>query len=167
MKITDKHVFFWRSAFSNWHISPFVAEIEGKKLEFTTSEQYFMYVKAITFKDYETAERILKEGISPRIAKDLGRLVKNYDDKVWDEKRYQVMLDANILKFTQHKESRDILLNPKFDGKHFVESSPVDRIWGVGLGENDPLIVDEKNWRGRNLLGKVLDEVRERLLKEK
>ena len=82
MKVTDKHVFFWRSAFSNWHISPFVAEIEGKKLEFTTSEQYFMYVKAITFKDYETAERILKEGISPRIAKDLGRLVKNYDDKL-------------------------------------------------------------------------------------
>lgn len=167
MKVTDKHVFFWRSAFSNWHISPFVAEIEGKKLEFTTSEQYFMYVKAITFKDYETAERILKEGISPRIAKDLGRLVKNYDDKVWDEKRYQVMLDANILKFTQHKESRDILLDPKFDGKHFCEASPKDRIWGCGLHETDPLIDDEKNWLGTNLLGKVLDEVRERLLKEK
>jgi ribA/ribD-fused uncharacterized protein len=124
-----------------------------------------MYVKAITFKDYKTSERILKEGISPRIAKDLGRLVKNYDDKVWDEKRYQVMLDANILKFTQHKESRDILLNPKFDGKHFVEASPYDGIWGIRCGENEALD-DESNWNGRNLLGKVLDEVREKLVKK-
>ena len=43
------------------------------------------------------------------------------------------------------KELRDFLLNPEFDGKTFVEASPYDKIWGVRIDENDPMIDDEKN----------------------
>ncbi len=60
-----------------------------------------------------------------------------------------------------------MLLNKEFDGKKFCEASPIDIVWGVGLGEDDPLIDDESNWRGQNLLGKALDEVRNTLLKLK
>jgi ribA/ribD-fused uncharacterized protein len=59
------------------------------------------------------------------------------------------------------------ILSDEFNGKHFVESSPIDKIWGVGLRENDPMIDDENNWKGTNLLGKALDEVKERLQNEK
>jgi hypothetical protein len=41
-----------------------------------------------------------------------------------------------------------------------VEASPIDNIWGVGLAADDPRILDEKNWTGRNLLGKSIMDVR-------
>lgn len=167
MRVTSKHIFFWGEWPSNWFKCHFTVEHNGKELEFFNSEQYFMWVKAITFGDKETAEKILKKGKNPKVAKALGREVKNYDDKVWNEKRYQVMVEANMFKYSQSEELKELLLNIELDGKHFCEASPKDCIWGVGLSENDPLIDDEKNWLGTNLLGKTLDEVRERLLKEK
>ena len=51
--------------------------------------------------------------------------------------------------------------------KDFVEGSPIDKIWGVGIAWDSPLIEDEGNWLGENLLGKILNSVREALLKEK
>jgi ribA/ribD-fused uncharacterized protein len=77
------------------------------------------------------------------------------------------MVDANYYKYSQSKELKELLLNPELKGKHFCEASPKDLIWGVGLSENDPLIDNENNWLGDNLLGKVLDEVRIDLLEEK
>lgn len=160
MRVTDKHVFFWGEWPSNWFKCHFV--VEGN--EFFNSEQYFMWVKAKTFGDEEIAEEILKKGKNPKAAKALGRKVKNYDDAVWNEKRYQVMVDANLHKYSQNEELKALLLNPELKGKHFCEASPLDKIWGLGLGENDPLIDDESNWKGLNLLGKALDEVREKLV---
>ena len=166
MRVTDKHIFFWGEWPSNWFKCKFTVNHDGKELEFFNSEQYFMWMKAITFGDEEIAEQILDKGKNPKTAKALGRKVKNYDDKVWNEKRFDVMLDANMYKYAQNAELKELLLNPELDGKHYVESSPLDHIWGIGLGENDPLVDDENNWRGTNLLGKVLDEVRARLLSE-
>jgi hypothetical protein len=140
-------------------------EHEGKKLEFFNSEQYFMWVKAKTFGDETIAMRILLEGKNPKTAKTLGRMIKNYDDKVWNEKRYQVMVDANMYKYSQNEDIKNLLLSDLFKGKGFVEASPIDKIWGIGVGETEALD-DESNWKGTNLLGKALDEVREKLLKE-
>jgi ribA/ribD-fused uncharacterized protein len=166
MRVTDKYVFFWGEIFSNWQSCIFDAEYGGETYRFFNTEQYFMFVKAKTFGDEEIAKRILKEGENPKIAKALGRKVKNYDDAFWNGIRYQVMVDANLYKYNASMVCREELLNPKYKGKHFVEASPVDCIWGVGLAEDNPLIDDEKNWRGTNLLGKALDAVREILLEK-
>ena len=167
MRVTDKYIYFWGEFPSNWYPCHFVIERDGKEFSFSNSEQYFMWMKAITFGDEETANKILKRGHNPRTAKALGREVKNYDDEKWNEIRYKVMVDANYYKYSQNEELKELLLNPEFDGKHFCEASPFDIVWGVGLGEDDPLIDDESNWRGQNLLGKALDEVRNTLLKLK
>lgn len=159
MKVTDKHIFFWGEWPSNWFKCHFT--VDGN--EFFNSEQYFMWIKAKTFGDEAAAEKVLVEGKNPKMAKLIGRMVRNYDDKVWNEKRYQVMVEANMHKFSQNEELKALLLNEEWRDKGFVEASPKDRIWGVGLSENDPLIDDEKNWKGQNLLGKALDEVREKL----
>ena len=166
MRVTDKHIFFWGEWPSNWFPTHFIVKEGRNELEFFNSEQYFMYRKAKTFGDEEIAERILSEGKNPKTAKALGRKVKNYDDTVWSEKRYQVMTDAVMCKFSQDEKLKELLMNSEFDGKKFVESSPLDRVWGVGLAENDPLIDDESTWNGLNLLGKALDDVRDKL-KEK
>jgi ribA/ribD-fused uncharacterized protein len=164
MRVTEKHVFFWGEFPSNWHPARFVVERDGKELEFFNSEQYFMYEKAVMFGDEVTAMRILFEGKDPKKAKTLGRQVKNYDDKIWEKVRYQIMVYANMHKYLQNKELRELLLNKEFDGKKFVEASPFDGIWGIKCDEATALD-DESNWNGLNLLGKALDEVRSILKK--
>ena len=121
-----------------------------------------MYMKAIKFGDKEIAEEILKKGENPKIAKNLGRKVKNYDDGVWNNVRYSVMRDACFMKFSQNEYLKKKLLNPKWSDKGFVEGSPYDRIWGIGVHYKDASD-DESTWRGENLLGKVLNEVRDAL----
>ena len=166
MRVTDKHIFFWGEFPSNWYKCHFKVKHEGKEYDFFNSEQYFMWMKAITFGDEEVAEKILKKGHNPKTAKALGREVKNYDDKKWNEVRYKIMVDANYYKYSQSEELKELLLNPEFNGKHFVEASPLDGIWGIKCGETEALD-DKSNWNGQNLLGKALDEVREMLLNEK
>ena len=166
MRITDDYIFFWKEEpmcnFTNCKIKfMYPDSTEDEAIYFTSSEQMFMYFKAMHFFDYDTADKILRSK-SPEEARKLGREIKNYDDKEWNEVRVNYMKSAVSAKFFQNKDLRDALLNEKFEGRHFVEAAYYDRIWGIGYDEYSALKLDNyKNW-GRNELGKILDEVREK-----
>lgn len=160
-KVTDTHVYFWGDpSFSNW--GPSLFEYKGHR--FYNSEQAYMWEKAIFFNDYEIAEEILKT-TSPKNAKDLGREVSNYNDKEWAEVRYNIMVEVCLAKYQRDQDKRETLLST--GDRVLVEASPYDTIWGVGLHWTDEKILDEKNWKGENLLGKALMEVRDVLRKNK
>ena len=159
MRITKKHVFFWQGWLSNWYPAEIKYKADGNEITFHCSEQVFMYIKADTFKDYETAKEIVEKGSDPKEAKALGRKVKNYNDSQWNAIKEQAMYEACYEKFWQNKDLRDKLLDKKFDGLHFVEGSPYDTIWGIGEHFSSASD-DESTWNGQNLLGKVLDRVR-------
>lgn len=89
-----------------------------------------MYLKALHFGDVETAEKILLAE-TPKEAKNLGREVRNFDEKSWNEVKIQKMYLALEGKFSQNKDLMDKLKDPALDGKFFVEASPFDRIWGM------------------------------------
>lgn len=163
MKITDKHIFFYTEWPSNFKETSFEWEAFGEKNRFFCTEQAFMWAKAKYFNDEDSAKKILAAD-SPMKCKRLGRLVKGYDDKKWNLVRYSFMLEANVCKYVQDKTLQAKLLDKRFDGKTFVEASPTDCIWGIGLSENNPEVDDESKWHGKNLLGKVLTEVRDQLL---
>ena len=150
-----KYTFFWRenSPFAQWYYRDF----SEKGIIFNTAEKYMMYHKALLFDDKDIAEKILKE-IKPKKQKELGRLVKGYDDDLWIQNRERIVYNGNHAKFTQNLDLLEILLATR--GTILVEASPSDKIWGVGLSEEDPLILNEKNWKGLNLLGKVLTKLR-------
>ena len=155
-RITDKYVFFWGSEFSNW----FECRFKYKDLNFYNSEQAFMWEKAVFFGDMVTAALILKTP-SPSQCKKLGRIVVNFKADVWLREGYVIMIAINIAKFSQNLKLKAILLST--EDKILVEASPYDTIWGIGLYHEDDKVLDEKNWKGQNLLGKALMEVREKL----
>lgn len=169
MKLTDKYIFFYTEWPSNFAKTKFTWTAFGETHEFFCTEQAFMWAKAMYFNSPNEAKEILKsqaEGNTPMWCKQCGRWVKNYDDKKWDLVRFSFMYEVNLCKYQQDDKLQRKLLDPKFDGKTFVEASPTDCIWGIGLGENDPKIDDENNWHGQNLLGKVITACRNTILKD-
>jgi ribA/ribD-fused uncharacterized protein len=158
--ITDYFVLFYNGPFSNFTR----CEIKVDDKVFNCSEQYFMWRKAMFFNDVDIANQILNKGYNPGAAKFLGRKVKNYNNEAWEKVRYDIMLEANRLKYNQNPKLKAELL--KYSGLEFVEASPFDKIWGIGLAEDNPLAKNELAWEGQNLLGKVLNQVQREILEE-
>lgn len=172
MRITDNYVFFYKDWLSNYQKTKFYPNkdiwpyTDTNHSYFTSTEQAFMYEKAMFFGDYEIANLILNND-NPAECRRLGRHVHNYDDKKWESVRYGIFYKYNFLKYTQDKKLQKMLLDPKFDNKIFVEASPIDRIWGIGIGEDVDNIEDlEYKW-GRNLLGKIITNIRNRIKQNK
>ena len=168
MRVTDKHILFWGDWPSNFAWAPIVIKCtDDITRKFFASEQYYMFEKALHFNDLAIADAIIHlpfDDDSSYQAKKLGRHVKDFDQEKWNEVSYDIMLRACLAKYGQNKVLFDKITDPAFDGKKFVEASPYDKIWGIGLGEADENADDETKWLGENRLGKVLDEVRTKLL---
>ncbi len=173
MKIdSEKCVFFWgacknanpskgyanvhKGCLSQWQACSFV--VDG--VRYRSAEQYMMAEKARIFGDDETLEKILSAKL-PRKIKALGREVKSFDGKKWDRVKFKVVVSGNMAKFSQNRELLSFLLGT--GDAMLVEASPKDSIWGVGLKESDRDILDPDKWKGENLLGKALVEVRSKL----
>ena len=161
-----KYVFFWghqesgaqvtKSCFSQWYDAPF--EEEG--LAFLTAEHYMMYHKARLFGDLAAAERVLAAG-NPGEAKAIGREVQGFDQQRWEAARFEIVVNANLAKFSQHSALKAFLLGT--ENRVLVEASPVDRIWGIGLAQDVAAAANPNQWKGLNLLGFALMDLRERL----
>lgn len=151
-------VFFWetKSPFSQWH--PVGFELDGTY--FRTAEHYMMWAKAMLFGDEESAQEVL-ETKHPRDVKAIGRKVKGFDSKVWEENCKQIVYTGNDAKFRQNPEMLEALMST--GTSDLVEASPYDTVWGIGLSADDPLAQDKSTWRGTNYLGEVLTSLREKL----
>jgi len=156
----EQFIFFWgnESPFSNWHKASF--EVDG--FEYNCSEQYMMHHKALLFDDQEIANKIMQTKSQGK-QKALGRMVKNFDAQIWEDKCKEIVYDGCRAKFLQNENLLKYLLKSK--GKTLVEASPVDAIWGIGLAANDPRAQSRHTWRGKNWLGEVLTQLRDDLLK--
>ena len=143
--------------YSNFYKS----EIDYNGMTFHCGESLFMFLKAKYFADEDIAMEILKNSNNPRFCKELGRLVRNYNDGKWSSVRYDVMLFVVMMKLRSSKAIRDHYKQLIDEGYEFVEASPYDKIWGCGLSETDMRIVDKSKWRGSNLLGTVYNNVHE------
>ena len=156
--------------FSNWYPSPITfstlqfyntLNVKIGPQTFANVEQGMMYGKAVLFNDFLIASKILKT-ISPKVVRELGRKVKNYDEETWTNVKYNYVKELILEKFKQNDDLLQIL--KKTGNMILVEGAWYDKIWGVGLKDTDPKIQDPTLWLGQNLLGKALMEVRTILL---
>lgn len=156
MKITDKYVFFWNGIYSQWHKAPMVID----KVEYNSCEQYMMHQKALLFGDLDIAAQIMMEE-NPREQKRFGRMIRNFDKYTWDKNCLAIVYEGNLAKFSQNPELAKQMLETQ--DRIFVEASPLDNIWGIGLAEDADNIDDPSYWMGLNLLGQALTLVKQEL----
>lgn len=141
---------------SNWYLSPFT--VEG--VAFSSMEQYMMYEKAVTFGDFDMAQKILTEEDVSKV-KQYGRQVTNYDDVVWNGIRQIIVYHGLLAKFSQNQELGRKL---KETGEAVLAECAVhDKIWGIGLSMQDTDRFNMQKWNGQNLLGFALMQVREQI----
>lgn len=147
-----------KSCFSQWWPSAFT--VDG--IEYKTAEHWMMAEKARLFNDAAMLDAIIKAD-KPGTAKALGRKVKNFDAATWEANAFSIVVEGNRYKFSLHPALENFLL--KTNDEVLVEASPVDFIWGIGMGKDHADATTPAKWRGRNLLGFALMEVRELLRK--
>ncbi|SHG48809.1 NADAR family protein [Massilia sp. CF038] len=162
-----KYLLFWghsaanekivtKACFSQWFGAPF--DVDG--VSYRTAEHFMMAEKARLFGDAAALAQVLAAR-SPAQAKAAGRGVLRFDETLWQEKRWEIVVRANVAKFAQHQALAAFLLQTK--DRILVEASPVDKIWGIGLAADDPHAEHPRRWKGLNLLGFALMEARTRL----
>lgn len=164
-----KYVLFWghqpskdgritKTCFSQWWQAHFTINAEI----YCCMEQYMMAEKAPLFNDNETLEKIMKSN-NPKLIKDLGRQVKNFSQELWEQKRYSIIFNGNYAKFSQNEDLKQFLNSTK--DRVLVEASPYDSIWGIGMSADEENIENPLFWKGLNLLGLALMEVRDELIR--
>lgn len=145
-----------KSCLSQWFDAPFKID----DITYPTAEHYMMAEKARLFNNPKLVNEIIQSS-NPGKAKALGRKVIGFSNTLWDQHRTDVVLSANIAKFSQNEALADFLINT--DNRILVEASPVDKIWGIGLAEDDTEATNPLKWEGQNLLGFALMDVRGKL----
>ena len=126
--------------FSNF--APYPISIDGEI--WNTSEHYFQAQK-FENKAYQVK---IRKANSPMLAARLGRDRKQKLRKNWESVKVGVMRAAVLAKFTQHKDLRMLLLST--GDEKLVEHTQNDDYWGDG-GDGS----------GKNMLGRILMQVRE------
>ena len=126
--------------FSNFSQHGF--ELDG--LYWTTSEHYFQAQKFVGTTHLEQIRQVK----TPRDAARMGRDRKRPLRPDWEQVKDDIMRKAVLKKFETHSDIREILLST--NDEEIVENAPRDYYWGCG-----------KDGSGKNMLGKILVEVRD------
>jgi len=142
---------------SNWYMNDFT--VYGTK--YNCVEQYMMAEKARVFQDFAITEQIMQSN-DPQKMQDMGRLVNGFEPIIWGGRKQLIVYQAVYAKFDQNPELAGQLIST---GTALpVECSRSDRVWGIGLGMDDPDVANPQKWRGQNLLGFTLQAVRTELM---
>ena len=146
--------------FSNWYPAEF--DYAGK--HFLHSEQFMMYHKVMMFGKDDLAKQIMATSDPAKCKSIAGRKFPEFDPVLWENTCYAIVKRGVKAKFSQNEDILKVLLGT--GGELIAECSPYDCKWGTGIDVKAPARLDVANWKGRNLLGRILMEVRDELRSE-
>lgn len=161
----ENNQFYFHQSFSSLNMKDEIETLAkvDNPLIFISNEQFFMWCKAMFFKDIKMMEKILDfnkyEICQKFIHKDLtaqdivrnekyadewqkiqmgikvcGRKVNGFDEEKWDKVKEDFMLNGLRLKFFQNNHLKEKLLNTK---TVIAEASAKDMEWGIGMSIYD------------------------------
>lgn len=160
-------IFFWdhkkkqastcgEHMFSQWYPSPFSVN----EIVYKSAGHWMMARKALLFGDREAFKRIIEADRFEEV-RSVSHIINNFDEATWGERKYDIVREGNFHKFNQSKKLRECLLNT--GTAVLAEANPVDNVWGIGLSHDSRNAKDPYAWKGLNLLGFALMEIREYL----
>lgn len=151
----DAVVFYGRhSKFSNHHLCTFMVG----DICFNSIEQYLAYKRANIANDPVLAQEALN-AVDPVDCKRILTSLKNASsENTWLEKRHDVLFSGLYAKFTQNQSLLSYLMDS--ENRQLGEASR-DPTWGIGMTLTDKRVLEVTQWKGGNLLGKTLMEVRQ------
>ncbi len=183
---SQKYIVFAKSGstFSLWH----PAKIEYKDMTFSSAGQFLLYSKAKLFGDERTAQKIMnmnKEDImadfikgtltsenimtnklkakiwesNQQEIKELATGIVSYNDQVWKDKIKSILGVAIREKYNQNNHLREHLISIK--NKKIIYATPTDRLLGAGVNKSEVLKSKTDNWPGDNLLGNMLNDLKD------
>lgn len=148
-----------------------------RKKTFYSTEQWLHWSKARLFKDKVIADQIISlmkesdlelDNVSwtkkNKQIKALGRKVANFDAETWDAAKFEIIKKGLYAKFSQDEGLKQIILSTAHNT--LAEASARDKVWGIGLSTKSPDVKDKSKWKGQNLLGRALMQVRKQLRDE-
>ncbi|MBP9739456.1 MAG: NADAR family protein [Chitinophagaceae bacterium] len=140
--------------FNECFVAPFT--IDGTT--YNTLTHWIMAQKAALFYDYTTMEKIIQTKQAAH-AKLLACYIKNFDEEVWLAHAYSIVVKGNLHKFKKHYHLQRKLLNTQQNV--IVAVTAQDNIWGNGLAYFSKELSNPLKWKGSNLLGYALMDVRD------
>lgn len=163
-KTINNTTFFYKGELSQWFggFKNQNSSFYYDGIKYNCAEQWMMARKAIIFNDRASYQKIMITQ-SPKEHQALGRKVSGYNQEAWDKIKERVVFMGNLLKFSQNPHLYIILMRDC--GDKFVESSPIDKVWGIGIRMEDiqEKHCDPKTWKGQNLLGESITKVKQSL----
>ncbi|MHA2363111.1 MAG: NADAR family protein [Candidatus Hodarchaeales archaeon] len=138
----------WGTAFNNVHVRiPFKEEtIIVDNIQYHSVEHYYQAMKSYGTSDHGTVLKEMSSELSPRKAWSIGQKFKIR--KNWDDIRKSIMERGVKEKFS-HPRLINLLLQT---GDTLLMPVKFDKYWGSGL-----------NGKGKNILGKILMDLRKEL----
>ena len=130
-----------------------------KENSYATIEQAYQHGKAVHFKDYDCANRILYSK-DPAESKRLGLSVTNFNKEQWEKIKKKHMLDLLSAKF---QPCSDLAIKLMATSEKTLAEAGKSKGFAIGVPLSHPDIFKKNKWTGKNLLGECLMSVRDQL----
>ena len=147
------------SKLSNFH----QCSLQVDENAYCSVEQYYATEKA-SFAGKEDVAKAIMSNAKPEFAKQKSKeLSKDFSvsqKKKWDSMSVAVMCKGVLAKFSQNQELKEYLLATNDDQ---IAEGSADKFWGCGFRLEDDRVFEAEKWRGKNMAGKLLEEVRKSL----
>ena len=121
-----------------------------------------MQQKSLLAGDDDTAQKIMREA-DPVKQKQLGKSIKHFDRKQWVKEAKSLVKAGIRAKVEQNPYIKDLLIST--DKRRIAEANAFDRLFAIGYSLEDKRAWDINNWdRGQNIMGTLLEEIRDELV---